>query len=300
MRLLPIAEAISDDAVPLWLLGAVAIRATPRVLDELARHPDIRRIDATPPVIASTLASAGTPPAASTAPRRVGWPGRDTGSVGITLLDTGLDPSVASRFGDVVACGARGRVSPRRVIADRHGHGSILSATLGRRAQGAPLSAARVLPGGRGTVAQVIGGLQWALESGSPVIVTPLGRGAFDPLWHRVSWALTAAGTSWVVEADESDVGVHPSIHLPVVGCFRSGPLRTAVQAASPWHVDTEPDAATALIEAGNAESTAARVALTVASLKALGPVSDPLELARLLWATGEGAMARPSPSWAA
>lgn len=286
---------LSEGSVPLWLLGAVAVRADRAELAELARLPEVHRIE-TPPAVkpapirrlasGSTLDETTGPIFTQDVRLAPGRRRRGIEGVGIALLDTGfsgLEAGLASRFAKTVGFDDLGQSisTSTRGPADAHGHGTqvarTLEATLGHGPIGPRLLAARSLPGGRGTVAQVVAGLQWALENHCGVVVTPLGKSAFHPLWSTVSLALTAAGTSWVVATDSS-------VHLPVVGAFQRGPLRTRV------HVPL----ATRLESAEGSEIYegpgigAARLAGVAATLRALGPTSDPLELARLLWATGE------------
>ncbi|MEU4095891.1 S8 family serine peptidase [Streptomyces sp. NPDC026673] len=139
--------------------------------------------------------------------------GYDGTGVKVAVLDTGVDPDHPDLAGKIIE--AR-NFSPNPDAVDHHGHGTHVAGTIagsgaasdGRRkgaAPGAQLYVGKVLDnGGSGATSAIIAGMDWAAQTGAPVVSMSLGGGATDgtdPLSAEVD-ALTAKyGTLFVIAA---------------------------------------------------------------------------------------------------
>jgi subtilisin family serine protease len=116
--------------------------------------------------------------------------------VRIAVLDTGCDarhPDVKARLVGFAEIDDAGRIAREGLKhardSDRHGTHCAGSA-VGGNASGrwigmapeAELLAGMVLPGGSGTEAQILGGMQWALDNGADIISLSLGGLRLEPV----------------------------------------------------------------------------------------------------------------------
>ena len=216
-------------ATHLWLADAVAMSGTKAEIEEMAHHEDIDRIDVNPtfrlPEILRTpledtpeaidgsawgLAKIGAPEA---------WGGYGRGeNILIGVLDTGTDdahPSLAGKVSAFEEFDALGNPLGTPVH-DSHFHGTHVAGTIcGRTFRGvnigvapdAQVASALVLPGGGGTFAQIIAGMQWALSAGVHVINMSLGGIGYTPVWNLPVLNTTLSGVLVVASIGNSGHG---------------------------------------------------------------------------------------------
>ncbi|MEV5407257.1 S8 family serine peptidase [Thermopolyspora sp. NPDC052614] len=198
--------AAAPEAYGLWLADAVAVSGTPAELADLARHEDVLRVEANPvfriPEFAQTPIEHAPGPvdgsawgvAGVGAPEAWGGFGRGDGVL-VGHLDTGVDdthPALAGKvaaFQEFDALGAQVVSTPH----DSDAHGTHTAGTIaGRTARGvnigvAPgtrLASALVLPGGSGTFAQIVAGMQWAVDEGAHVLGLSVAAPGYHPIWN--------------------------------------------------------------------------------------------------------------------
>ncbi|MPZ25467.1 MAG: S8 family serine peptidase [Micromonosporaceae bacterium] len=145
----------------------------------------------------------------------VAWDlGFDGSGVTVAVLDTGIDQNHPDVAGKIV--GQRDFINNDDDATDGHGHGTHVAATVagtgaasnGLRpgvAPGADLLIGKVLSdGGSGTFDQIIAGMQWAAESGAPIVSMSLGGGptdGTDPASMAVNQLSEQYGTLFVIAA---------------------------------------------------------------------------------------------------
>lgn len=233
------------DAEPLWLADALAATVTVEQMAELGRRPDVRRIELQPmasparaPVSADALANSE--------------PSDELGHDRALGLDLEQEPETAPRIAllDTVAGVPDDRRLKTCAAFDRQGRpgGGVCDApgdrsgrrwldTLQDLVPGATFLPVQVFDGDtpQASFAQLVAGMQWALEQDVDLMVLDLGDEALDPVWHLPMLNCTLHGTSLVV------AGCRPTgrrghggetwpIHLPLAGCYAEGPLRTDLQ----------------------------------------------------------------------
>jgi subtilisin family serine protease len=149
----------------LWLVNAVALRATRAEIADLSRDAAVARIDYDAPIrLSGPGAEAGPtrpPPlfgrgdwglAAIRAPDVWRDYGLDGSGVRVGVIDTGVDPAAPDLRGKVVAW--RDFVNERPAPYDDEGHGThVLGTMIGGSAGGAPIG---VAPGARAVVAKAL------------------------------------------------------------------------------------------------------------------------------------------------
>jgi subtilisin family serine protease len=191
------------EPVSLWSSGSAILSLTKKQLqllpDEVASVAEIfpNRMVRVPPVSKATQL-----PTAVTDQKAYTWGLARSGalacwgafeargeSVLVAVLDTGVDvdhPDLSGKIADFAEFGATGKLLRRGLAKayDSDEHGTHVSGTIvggcasGRYIGMAP--AARVLAGlvlknGEGTDAQILAGIEWAIESGAQVISMSLG-----------------------------------------------------------------------------------------------------------------------------
>ncbi|MBE3009936.1 S8 family serine peptidase [Microbispora sp. NEAU-D428] len=191
-------ESRGDQVVnTFWLKNMVLVRVKPATLNELAELPMVNRV-----IPNFKLSAPATPPRAAATPEgetggsawgitKIGadrvWKehGLTGKGVRVAVLDTGIDighPDLAGKLvsdkpsdpaypGGWIEFGADGK-PVASTPHDSYWHGTHVAGTIaggdasGTRigvAPGVELMAGLVLPGGEGTLAQVIAGMQWAI-----------------------------------------------------------------------------------------------------------------------------------------
>ena len=229
---LELQESVVKEApkgVSLWLADAVAVSGTKAEIEELADHEDIESVDANPtfriPEVLETPLE-DTPEAIDgsawglakiQAPEVWGGFGRGDGIL-IGHLDTGVDdthPALAGKVSFFEEFDALGNPigSPTH---DSASHGTHTAGTIcGRTFRGvnigvapdARLASALVLPGGGGTFAQIIGGMQWAISQNVQAINMSLGAIGYQPIWNLPVIVATFSGVLVIASIGNSGSG---------------------------------------------------------------------------------------------
>ncbi|MFI6499024.1 S8 family peptidase [Nonomuraea typhae] len=197
----------APNGTSLWLAGAIAVSGTAAEIEDLARHEDVTRIESNPVVevprvLRTPLEDSPESVDGSTwglatigAPDVWGGYGRGEGVL-VGHLDTGVDADHPALAGKVVAFAefdGAGNQVPTAGPYDTDQHGTHTAGTIvGRTHRGlnigvapdARLASALVLPGGSGTFAQVVAGMQWCVAEGVHVINMSLGGPKYTTLWN--------------------------------------------------------------------------------------------------------------------
>jgi hypothetical protein len=192
-----------------WIAGSMGMTVTPKELEIIASLPNVLDIADNevlwvPPVTAQDL---GTAPARSSlwnlnaiGLNRVGAASASGAGIRIGVIDTGITPS-HPEFGNRLQAwkefGSRGETiisSPHETHSAGHGThvASVAAGASTGVAPGAQLYVALALPGGFGSLEQVMAAMQWMAD--------PDGNPATDdgPQIVNMSWGLT--GTSTVLQ----------------------------------------------------------------------------------------------------
>jgi subtilisin family serine protease len=213
----------------LWLADALVVPVSREEVEDLAGHEDIEAIDLNPtfrlpealrtPLEDAPLSIDGaTWGLAKTRAAEV-WGGYGRGAdVLVGHLDTGIDashPALTGRvasFQEFDALGLPVASAPH----DSGLHGTHTAGTIcGRSFRGvsigvapqARLNSALVLPGGGGSFAQIVSGMQWALEQGSQVLNLSLGGFGYSEIWNLPLLNATLAGVLVVASIGNSGHG---------------------------------------------------------------------------------------------
>ncbi len=216
----------APNAGSLWLADAVAVSGTTDEINDLARHEDVEMVDVNPtfklPEILQTPLE-DTPAAVDgsawglakiRAPEVWGGYGRGD-NVLVGHLDTGVDdthPALAGKVDFFEEFDGLGSPvgSP---VHDSGRHGTHTAGTIvGRAYNGvnigaapnARLASALVLPGGGGTFAQIVGGMQWAVGQNVHVINMSLGGQGYTTLWNLPVLNVVLSGVSLVCSIGNS------------------------------------------------------------------------------------------------
>jgi subtilisin family serine protease len=218
----------------LWLADSIAVTVTKKELEELKNNPNVEEVveNSILSVSPITLGSDEFPDAGGElwnhsligleAARELGLDG--TG-IRIGQLDTGINPDLPDLAGKLVAWvefdwnGERINSQPHETHASGHGThvASVIVGDATGIAPGAELIAALVLPGGYGTLEQVLAGMQW--------IIDPDGDPETDDGARIVNMSLGMRGTSQVLR--EAIINMIASGVLPVCAIGNSGPGTT-------------------------------------------------------------------------
>ena len=219
----------APKAAHLWLADAVAVTGTKAEIEELAKHEDIESVDANPtfrmPEILRTpledtpqvIDGSAWGVAKIQAPEVWGGFGRGQGIL-VGHLDTGVDgthPALAGKVAAFQEFDALG-LPVVSAVHDSHVHGTHTAGTIcGRNFRGinigvapdARLASALVLPGGGGTFAQIVAGMQWAISQNVQVISMSLGGQGYTILWNIPVLNATLAGVLVVASIGNSGHG---------------------------------------------------------------------------------------------
>ena len=219
----------APNAVNLWLDDAIAVTGTRAELEDLAKHPDIVSIDVNPTVRLPRVLQ--TPPedtpeiidgsawglAKIQANEAWGGYGRG-GKVLVGHLDTGVDDTHPALVDKVAAFEEFDSIgNPVGSAAhDSASHGTHTAGTIcGRTFNGvnigvapeAKLVSALVLPGGGGTFAQIVAGMQWAISKNVDVINMSLGGQGYTTMWNLPVLIATFSGVLVVASVGNSGHG---------------------------------------------------------------------------------------------
>jgi hypothetical protein len=207
---------LAPMSVSLWLADALAVTGTKAEIQDLARHEDVAEIDVnhefrlpcqmltpledTPALVDGNAWGVAKVRAPDTWARY----GRGAGAT-VAVLDTGVDdthPALVNKVAAFEEFDALGlpRHSP---VHDAHYHGTHVAGTIAGRAfrgtnigiaPDASLVVGLVMPAGRGTFAQIVAGMQWALEQRADVINMPPGGDIYSSCWNLPLLNATLAG----------------------------------------------------------------------------------------------------------
>ncbi|HHY58536.1 MAG TPA: S8 family serine peptidase [Chloroflexi bacterium] len=216
------------QVTPFWIFNGFSLTATPAVIEELARQPEVLTI--TPDAVEIALAQGGPVEAnlsAVNAPAlwSLGWQGQ---GVVVASVDTGVDlahPELAARWRG----GANSWFDPysqRAIPTDLNGHGTLtLGVMVGGGAGGSAIGLApqaRWIAGrifndrGEATATAIHQVFQWLLD--------PDGNPATDDAPHVVnnSWTLITAGCNLAFELDLQ--ALRAAGILPIFAAGNAGP----------------------------------------------------------------------------
>jgi subtilisin family serine protease len=222
-----VAEA-APEAQSLWLAQALAVRGTRSEIEDLADHDDVESVEANPnfdipEVLRTPLEDTPDNVDGSTwGVARIGAPegwafGQGQGIL-VGHLDTGVDDTHPALSGKVAFFQEFDALGNPVVSAthDSDIHGTHTAGTIvGRTFNGtnigvapkAQLASALVLPGGSGTFAQIIAGMQWAIGQGVHVINMSLGALGYSTIWNLPVFNTTIGGVLVVASIGNSGHG---------------------------------------------------------------------------------------------
>lgn len=220
----------APKATNLWLADAVAVSGTKAEIEDLATHEDVESVDVNPtfriPEILQTpledtpevIDGSAWGVAKIQAPEVWGGFGRGEGVL-VGHLDTGVDdthPALAGKVECFFEVDAMGNCTAGPAF-DSHFHGTHTAGTiLGRTFNGinigvapdARLCSALVLPGGGGTFAQIIGGMQCLIvDAGVHVINMSLGALGYFNIFEAPVFNATVSGVLIVASIGNSGQG---------------------------------------------------------------------------------------------
>lgn len=222
--------AAAPEARRLWLADAVAVSGTRDELMDLAGHEQVARVYANPqfrvPEVLQTPLedSPETVDGSTWGVARIGapavWGGLGRGSgVLVGHLDTGVDDTHPALAGKVAAFQEFDALGDPVVSAphDSDAHGTHTAGTIaGRTVRGmnigvapdARLASALVLPGGSGSFAQIVAGLQWAIDQGAHVISLSLDAPGYHPVWNLPVFNTVMSGVVVVASIGNNGHGI--------------------------------------------------------------------------------------------
>jgi subtilisin family serine protease len=248
----------APHATSLWLADAIAISGTRAEIEDLTKHEEVQSIDVNPEFrVPETLRTPleDTPEvidgsawgiAKIRAPEVWGGFGRGQGML-VGHLDTGVDDSHPALAGKVAQFEEFDSIGNALGTAphDSDSHGTHTAGTIcGSNFRGvnigvapqARLASALVLPGGSGTFAQIVAGMQWAITQNVQVMNMSLGGTGYTTLWNLPVLNATLAGVLVVASIGNSGqgtsggpgndlfaLGVGATHHLEAVAGFSSG-----------------------------------------------------------------------------
>ena len=215
--------------VKLWLGDAIAVTGTRKDIEDLANHEDVERVDWNPtfriPEVLQTPLE-DTPEAIDGSAWGLAkiratevWGGYGRGEgVCVGHLDTGVDPTHPALEGKIKAFQEFDGLGNAVVSAphDSGLHGTHTAGTIcGQNFRGlnigvaprAELASALVLPGGGGSFAQIIAGMQWTVDQDADVINLSLGANGYFPIWNIPIFNATLSGVLVVASVGNSGHG---------------------------------------------------------------------------------------------
>jgi hypothetical protein len=202
-----------------WIANSVAVTLTASEIEELAGHPEVLEITenkvlSVPPVEVNYLPYTDLGVSlwnfSAIGLDDLNDPDLTGNGIRIGLLDTGIDPTHPEFEGKLVAW-AEFDSHGRKINSEPHetharGHGTHIASVMVAKntgiAPGAVLLAAMVLPGGAGTLEQVLAGMEWLLDpdddpetdDGAQIINMSWGMSTISPVLMEAIENMTAAG----------------------------------------------------------------------------------------------------------
>ncbi|MBF8193706.1 S8 family serine peptidase, partial [Nonomuraea sp. K274] len=222
--------AAAPEARRLWLADSVAVSGTRAELIDLAGHEQVARVYANPvyrvPEVLQTPLedSPETVDGSTWGVARIGAPevwgglGRG-GGVLVGHLDTGVDDTHPALAGKVTAFQEFDALGSPVVSAphDSDAHGTHTAGTIaGRTVRGmnigvapdARLASALVLPGGSGSFAQIVAGLQWVIDQGAHVVSMSLSAPGHSAIWNLPMFNTVMSGVVVVASIGDNGQGI--------------------------------------------------------------------------------------------
>lgn len=219
----------APQATNLWLAGAVAVSGTRKEIEELAGQDDVVSVEPNPvfqvpePLQTPLEDTPETVDGSTWGVAKIGapevWGGFGRGQrVLVGHLDTGVDdthPALAGKVPFFQEFDSLGN-PVASATHDSGSHGTHTAGTIvGRTFRGvnigvapeARLASALVLPGGSGSFAQIIAGMQWAIGQGAHVINMSLGGQGYTTIWNAPVLNATLAGVLVVASIGNSGQG---------------------------------------------------------------------------------------------
>ncbi len=182
----------ADKIKQFWIVNAVAVKASPELIEEISKREDVARIelDSELRIIGdfSTQVSQGQINNATSEINRINatriWElGIDGTGINVSVIDTGINASHPDIAGRVIK--GYDFVNNDNDPADDNGHGTHVAGTVGGNGSGgtttgvAPnvsLFGVKVLgAGGSGSESNVISGIEWSVNNGANIISMSLG-----------------------------------------------------------------------------------------------------------------------------
>ena len=216
-----------------WIAGSMAATLSRAELLEIASHPDVLEISENTVVSIPTFGSNQINAAEiyqslwnfpAIGLDQISGLGLDGEGVRIGFIDTGFDPSHPDLAGKLVGW-AEFDKSGQVIDSEPHethprGHGthvaSVLAGNTTGIAPGASLLAVMALPGGTGTIEQVLGGMQWIIDpdddadtdDGAQIVNMSWGAIGLSPVLNEAVETMAAAGVLPVCSIGNSGPGV--------------------------------------------------------------------------------------------
>lgn len=212
----------------LRLINGTAVLLPPKAEAELARHPDILRIDEDVEVFAL-----GKPQPAQVLPwgtdridAEKAWPISTADPIKVAIVDTGIDLKHPDLKDNIK--GGYNAINPSRSPNDDNGHGThvagivaALNNAIGVVGVGPQIDlyAVKVLnASGSGYLSDVIEGLDWAVQNGMQVINMSLGTPQDIPSFHEAIQRVYQAGIVQVAAAGNTGGSVvYPAAYPEVI-----------------------------------------------------------------------------------
>lgn len=184
----------ADKIKQFWIVNAIAVNASPELIEELSKRDDVARIELDSEVHIledfSAQVSQGQIDSATSEIKRINttkvWElGIDGTGINVSVIDTGINASHPDIAGRVIK--GYDFVNNDADPADDNGHGTHVAGTVGGNGSGgtttgvAPnvsLFGVKVLDSaGSGSESNVISGIEWSVSNGANVISMSLGGG---------------------------------------------------------------------------------------------------------------------------
>lgn len=220
----------ASSSCSLWIADAVAVRGTKKELSDLTGHEDVLSVDInrtfkspetlqTPAEVAPVVVdSCAWGLRSINAPKVWGGFGRGDGIL-VGHLDTGFDdthPALQGKLAQFAEFDIVGNIVPGAPVHDSRTHGthtagticgSTIDGTCIGVAPGARLLSGLVLPGGSGSFAQIVSGMQWTIDQGAHLMNMSLGGNGYNTIWNLPVLLSTLSGVLVVASIGNSGQG---------------------------------------------------------------------------------------------
>lgn len=209
---------VFDPIKNYWVSNTVVVTVSPEDLEEIAAHPDVLEVSENTvlsiPPLEALGGDDGTPldlwNFAAIGLDQISGLGLDGDGVRLGFIDTGIDPSHPDLAGKLIGWAEFGEsgdvIDSEPHETHPHGHGtqvaSILAGDVTGIAPGARLLAVMALPGGNGTIEQVLAGMQWIIDpdndpdtdDGAQIVNMSWGSNGLSAVLNEAVENMAAAG----------------------------------------------------------------------------------------------------------